>query len=56
MQPLLDFSPLHHYINLSFGILLKGAGLGPLWRELLWLGGLGTAGFGLGLWRLGRSF
>lgn len=55
MRPFLDFSPLHHYINLSFGILLKGAHLGMLWQELAWLLGLGTLAFGLGLWRLGRS-
>ena len=60
-RPLLDVSPLHHYIALSFEILLKAAGLRELWPALAWLTGLGATAFGatafgLGLWRMGRRF
>lgn len=49
-------SPLYYYIEMSYGILLKGAGLGLLWDSLLSLMLLGTVIFGIGVWRFHRGF
>lgn len=49
-------SPLHHFIDISYGILLKGAGMDLLWDSVLSLAALGGAAFGLGIWRFRRQF
>ena len=49
-------SPLHYYIDVSFGILLKGAGLGLLWDSVLGIMVLGAVLYGLSLRRLRRQF
>lgn len=49
-------SPLYYFIELGYGILLKGAGLAILWRSLLGLFLLGMAIFSYGVWRFKRQF
>jgi len=49
-------SPLYYYIEVSYGILLKGAGIGILWDSLLGLSLLGSLVFGFGVWRFRRQF
>ncbi|HDY83445.1 MAG TPA: ABC transporter permease, partial [Halieaceae bacterium] len=49
-------SPLYYYIEMSYGILLKGAGLRILWDSLLGLTLLGSLVFGFGVWRFRRQF
>lgn len=49
-------SPLHHYIDVSFGVLLKGAGVSLLWDSILGIAAFGAVLFGLGMWRLRRQF
>ena len=53
---LMLLSPLHYYIDASFGVLLKGAGLNLLWNSVLGMGLLGGTLFGLGMWRMRRQF
>lgn len=48
-------SPLRHYIDAAYGILLKGAGLELLWDSILALGLVGGAIFAFGVWRLRRQ-
>jgi len=48
-------SPLYYYIELGYGILLKGAGLDVLWDSLLGLAVLGAVIFGFGVWRFRRQ-
>ncbi|MCK4621377.1 MAG: ABC transporter permease [Desulfuromonadales bacterium] len=50
------FSPLYYFIEMSYGILLKGAGLRVLWDSLLNLTLLGGVIFAIGLWRFRRQF
>jgi ABC-2 type transport system permease protein len=50
------FSPLYYFIEMSYGILLKGAGLPILWDSLLNLTLLGTVIFAIGLWRFRKQF
>lgn len=49
------FSPLYYYIELGYGILLKGAGLDVLWDSLLGLSVLGAVIFGFGALRFRRQ-
>ena len=49
-------SPLYYYIEMSYGILLKGAGLKILWDSLLGLTLLGSLVFSFGVWRFQRQF
>ncbi|MAT65609.1 MAG: ABC transporter [Gammaproteobacteria bacterium] len=49
------FSPLRHYIDASYGILLKGAGLSLLWDSVLALAAIGGAILAFGIWRLQRQ-
>jgi ABC-2 type transport system permease protein len=52
----MTISPLHYYMDASFGILLKGAGIATLWPSILSIAVLGSIVFGFGLWRFRRQF
>lgn len=56
MQVLTYLSPLRYYLDLAFGIALKGAGIAVLWDRLLGLSLLGGALFGIGALSFRRSF
>ena len=49
-------SPLRHYIDASYGILLKGAGLELLSDSILAIALLGSSIFAFGVWRFRRQF
>jgi ABC-2 type transport system permease protein len=49
-------SPLYYYIEMSYDILLKGAGLKILWDSLFGLTLLGSLVFSFGVWRFRRQF
>lgn len=49
-------SPLHYFIDMGYGILLKGAGLDGLWISLLTLALLKMLIFGFDVWRFKRQF
>lgn len=48
-------SPLYYFIEMGYGILLKGAGVDVLWDSLLGLTVLGIAIFHIGIWRFRRQ-
>jgi ABC-2 type transport system permease protein len=56
LRAVMSFSPLHHYIDVTYGILLRGAGLDTLWDSILAMGALGAALFALGAWRFRAQF
>ena len=56
LRALMKFSPLHDYVDIGLGILLKGAGVDILWNSILAIAVLGGAIFGFGLWRFRRQF
>lgn len=56
LRLLMLFSPLHYYIDASFGVLLKGADLGLLWDSVSGMVVLGGGLFWLGMWRLRAQF
>lgn len=53
---LMALSPLRYYVDIAYGILLKGAGLNILWDSVLAMAALGAALFGFGLWRFRSQF
>ncbi len=56
LRAVMPVSPLYYYIELGYGILLKGAGLSILWDRLLGLSALGAVLFSFGAWRFRRQF
>ncbi len=56
VQTLMALSPLRYYADITYGVLLKGAGFDLLWDSILAMAALGGALFGLGLWRFRRQF
>lgn len=56
MREAMFLSPLYYFIEMGYGILLKGAGLDVLWDSLLGLFLLGAVIFAFGVWRFKRQF
>lgn len=56
MQWTMLLSPLHYYMDVTFGIFLKGATLSNLYESVLCIGLFGSILFSLGIWRLHRQF
>ncbi len=56
LRQLMVISPLYWFIELGYGILLKGAGLAVLWDSVLGLSLLGAVIFGFGILRFRRQF
>ena len=52
----MQLSPLFHYIEMGYGILLKGAGVSVIRTSLLALTLQGLGVFAFGLWRFRRQF
>ena len=53
---LMLLSPLRYFIEIAYGILLKGVGLDVLWSQAIAMAALGGAMFGFGTWRFRRQF
>lgn len=49
------FNPLSHYIDVTYGILLRGAGLDIVWKHVLYMASLGGLVFGFSVWRFRRQ-
>lgn len=56
LLPVMYLSPLHHYLNAAFGILIKGAPLSMVWDSIAYVGLLGSIVFVVSLARFRRSF
>ena len=56
VQTVMTFSPLRYYIDITYGVMLKGAGLDLLWKPVGAMLLLGGALFGFGMWRFRRQF
>jgi ABC-2 type transport system permease protein len=48
--------PLYYFIDASYGILLRGAGLDIVWDSMAGMTLLGGLALGLGMWRFRRQF
>ena len=56
MRWAMTISPLYYFNEMSYAILLKGAGVDILWDSLLGLSVLGVVFFSFGVWRFRRQF
>jgi ABC-2 type transport system permease protein len=56
LRYLMLLSPLHYFVEISYGIQLKGAGLAILWPSVLSMVVLGGSLFGFGMWRFRKQF
>jgi ABC-2 type transport system permease protein len=56
LRGLMYFSPLRHFIEIAYGILLRGAGIGVLWDSVLAMAAIGIALFALGIARFRTQF
>ncbi|CAI4033957.1 Transport permease protein [Nitrospira tepida] len=56
VRNLMALSPLRYFIEITHGILLKGAGLQILWQPVLAMTALGGTLFGIGTWRFRKQF
>ncbi len=56
VRALMALSPLRYFIDITPGILVKGAGLPILWPMAVSMAMLGVALFGFGMWRFRRQF
>lgn len=56
LRDVMYLSPLRHFIQIVYGILLRGAGLDTLWDSALAMALLGSGLFALGAWRFRRQF
>lgn len=56
LLPVMYLSPLHHYLNAVFGILIKGAPFSMVWDSILYMCLLGSVVFFISLARFRRSF
>ena len=56
VRGLMLLSPLNHFIDVAYGILLKGSGLALLGKSVAAMAVLGGALFGFGMWRFRRQF
>jgi ABC-2 type transport system permease protein len=56
LQRAMNLSPIHHYVDITFGVLFRGAGLDLLWRSVASLALIGIALFAAGTWRFRSQF
>lgn len=56
LQTVTLFFPLRHYIDITYAVLMRGAGLEVVWGSTLWLAGLGAALFAVSIYRFRRMF
>ena len=56
LREAMHLSPLFYLTEMSYAILLKGAGMETLWKQMLRLALLGRVVFAFGVWRFRRQF
>jgi ABC-2 type transport system permease protein len=56
LRAAMTLSPLRHFVDIIYSILLRGAGIADLWQSVMWMVGLGALLFVLGLVRFRRQF
>lgn len=56
LRQIMNLTPLRYFIDIAYGILLRGVGLEIIWDSVLKMVGIGVALFSLSLWRFRRQF
>jgi len=55
VQNIMLAAPTTYFVRLAQGILYRGAGLEVIWRDLLWMTGVGAVFFNLALFRFRKA-
>ncbi len=55
LLPFMYALPIHYYLDIVFGILLKGAGWRILWQEIVIMSAIGSAIFLAAMWQFKRQ-
>jgi ABC-2 type transport system permease protein len=56
LRQIMDLTPLRYFIDIAYGILLRGVGLEVIWDSVAKMTVIGIALFGIALWRFRRQF
>lgn len=56
LQNMVAFSPMTYFVDIAYGVLLKGSDLAVLWPKALKMSMLGLAFWALGVYRFQRQF
>ena len=56
LSSLINITPLRYFVDIAYGILLRGAGLAILWDSVLKMAAIGVVLFSIALWRFRRQF
>ena len=56
LQNMVAFSPMTYFVDIAYGVLLKGSELAVLWPKALKMSLLGLAFWALGVYRFQRQF
>ena len=56
LRHIMDLTPLRYFIDIAYGILLRGVDLGVIWDSVLKMTAIGAVLFGTALWRFRRQF
>jgi ABC-2 type transport system permease protein len=55
LQPVTDLNPVKHFAIISRGIMLKGSGIGVLYREIFALAAIALVMVSLSAWRFRKQ-
>lgn len=56
LRGIMDLTPLRYFIDIAYGILLRGVGVDILWDSIVKMTLIGVVLFGVALWRFRRQF
>ena len=56
LRIVMSLSPLSHFVEIGYGIILRGVGLATVWDSALSMAVLGLLIFAAGSWRFRRQF
>ncbi len=56
LQQIINLTPLRYFIDIAYGILLRGAGIDVLWDSAVKMAGIGVILFTFALWRFQQQF
>ena len=55
LRQVMDLTPLRYFIDIAYGILLRGVGLNIIWDSVLMMTAIGVVLFSTALWRFRRQ-
>ena len=56
LRAIIDLTPLRYFVDVAYGVLLRGVGMDVLWDSVAKMTGIGVVLFSAALWRFRRQF